>query len=175
MQPSHPPSLIVVLAVAALIAWRMYARIRRMVGRQKLSTVRPWITIVLFPILLIALGSGSLARPWSVAVLLVGVALGIALGLYGLRLTVFERASEGLFYTPNAHLGIALSLLLILRIGYRMAQLYLGGIPLDRPPNDFIGSPLTLFMFGTLAGYYVSYAVGLLRWAGRVTGELARS
>jgi hypothetical protein len=30
-------------------------------------------------------------------------------------------------------------------------------------------------MFGTLAGYYVSYAVGLLRWAGRVTGELARS
>jgi hypothetical protein len=171
MQPSHPPSLIVVLAFAALIAWRMYARIRRMVGRQRLSTVRPWITIVLLPIVVIALGAAAFAHPQSVAALFVGAALGTGLGLYGLRLTAFERAPAGLFYTPNAHLGIALSLLLVLRIGYRMAQLYLGGIPLDRPPDDFIGSPLTLFIFGTLAGYYVSYAVGLLRWRTRVLAE----
>ncbi len=29
-------------------------------------------------------------------------------------------------------------------------------------------SPLTLAIFGTLAGYYVTYAIGLLRWRARV-------
>lgn len=46
-----------------------------------------------------------------------------ALGVYGLRLTRFERTPTGLFYTPNAHLGIALSLLLVLRLGYRGGRL----------------------------------------------------
>jgi hypothetical protein len=30
--------------------------------------------------------------------------------------------------------------------------------------HDFARSPLTLGVFGLLAGYYIAYAVGLLRW-----------
>ena len=31
-------------------------------------------------------------------------------------------------------------------------------------PGDFAASPLTLGIFGLLAGYYVTYAIGLVRW-----------
>jgi len=92
----------------------------------------------------------------------------VALGVYGLRLTTFEPSPEGLFYTPNAHLGIALSLLLIARLGWRAVQLYTSDIPVGTPPVDFARSPLTLLIVGTLAGYYITYAVGLLRWRRRV-------
>ena len=35
-----------------------------------------------------------------------------------------------------------------------------------------IGSnPLTMAIFGTLAGYYVTYAIGLLRWRARVSAR----
>jgi hypothetical protein len=62
--------------------------------------------------------------------------------------------------------------LLIGRIAWRFFELYsLGG---QAPPpagmNDITYSPLTLAIFATLAGYYVTYAIGLLRWRRRVTG-----
>jgi cytochrome b561 len=94
-----------------------------------------------------------------------GAAVGIGLGVYGLRLTKFEHTPEGMYYTPNAHLGIALSVLLVLRVGYRFAVAYFSPEAAAPPPAANL-SPLTLAMFGTLAGYYVSYAVGLLRESG---------
>jgi hypothetical protein len=36
------------------------------------------------------------------------------------------------------------------------------------PPAALLRSPLTVFIVGVLAGYYASYAVGLLRWRRRV-------
>ena len=33
---------------------------------------------------------------------------------------------------------------------------------------DFVRSPLTLAVFGLLAGYYIAYAIGLVRWRYRV-------
>jgi len=33
---------------------------------------------------------------------------------------------------------------------------------------DFVRSPLTLAVFGLLAGYYIGYAIGLARWHHRV-------
>jgi hypothetical protein len=39
---------------------------------------------------------------------------------------------------------------------------------LSPPPADFVRCPLTVAIFGTLAGYYVTYAIGLLRWRRRV-------
>jgi hypothetical protein len=156
-------SLVVSIGVTALIAWRMYSRVRRMVGRQQMSRVRPRITICLFPVLL-ALLLGSSVHPTTALASVAGVGLGTALGIYGLRLTKFEQTLSGLFYTPNARLGIALSLLFLCRVVYRTAQLYFSEIPVSAATSDFARSPLTLLILGTLAGYYVMYAVGLLRW-----------
>lgn len=167
--PAPHPSVLMSLGVVALVAWRLYARIRRMVGRQTLSRVRPWVTVVVFPVLLAVLLLGSLAHPVNALTLAAGVGAGIVLGVYGLRLTTFDATPQAPFYTPNAHLGIALSLLMLGRVAYRMAQVY--GLVDSAPaaaPTEFFRSPLTLVIFGTLAGYYVTYAIGLLRWRARV-------
>ncbi len=166
--PHHPP-LLISLAVAAILVWRVYARVRRTVGRQKLSQFRAWATIVLFSLLLVLFLLGSLAHTGSFVTLAAGAGLGVGLGFYGLRLTKFEDTPLGLFYTPSAHIGIALSLLFIGRIGYRVAQFYLAGVPTAPPSTSFVSSPLTLAFFGLLAGYYVAYEFGLLRWARRVS------
>ena len=75
-----------------------------------------------------------------------------------------DRAFSSLFHTPNAHLGIALSLLMAARIGYRLFEVMSAGPLLARDNSDFVRSPLTLAIFGVLAGYYVAYAIGLIRW-----------
>jgi len=158
------PSLLISVSVMALVGWRMYSRIRRLVGRQQFSHRRAWVTVVLFPLLLALISLGALAHPASLLALAAATATGAALGAYGLRLTHFEASPRGLFYTPNAHLGIALSLLLTGRIAYRLLQLYGLGAA-EASHAAFFSSPLTLAIFGTLAGYYVSYALGLLRRA----------
>ena len=121
-----------------------------------------------FPVLLALLLLGSLAHPGNLLALAGGAAAGAGLGVYGLRLTIFEESSNGLFYTPNAHLGIALSLLMLGRIAYRFVQIYLMDGTAGMSSTDFMRSPLTLLIFGTLAGYYLTYAIGLLRWHRRI-------
>ena len=164
MDLAHPATLLVPAGITALVAWRMYARIRRMVGRQRLSKVRPWLTVTLFPVLVVLVLFGSLSNPASAAAMAGGLLLGVALGIYGLRLTKFERTASGLFYTPNAHLGIALSVVFIGRILYRAVHMYLVVGSMHGGAMDIGRSPLTLLLFGMLAGYYVAYAAGLLRW-----------
>jgi hypothetical protein len=157
-------STIAVVVLLPLIAWRMYSRIRRMVGRQKLSKVRPWITVVVFPLLVLLLATAAITHPERLAVLAAGLVVGVALAIYGLRKTAFEVTPQGLFYTPNAHLGIALSLLFAARIAYRLVEIYMLDPGMPRDAQDFARSPLTLGVFGLLAGYYIAYAIGLIRW-----------
>ncbi|MDQ2927588.1 MAG: DUF1453 family protein [Pseudomonadota bacterium] len=168
MAASLHPSLAVTLGVAVFIVWRMASRVRRMVGRQRLSNVRPWLSVVIFPLLALLLLFIALAKPATLLALLAGIGVGVGLGFVGLRLTRFEATAEGLFYTPNAYLGVALSVLLIARLGWRYAQLYGIGALADGSPADLGRSPLTLLLFGMLAGYYAAYSAGLLRWKHRV-------
>lgn len=164
-----PPTYLPWLIAIPIVIWRMYGRIKRNVGRQVLGKRRPWVTLTLFPVILILIGMGQVAQHhpehlWSIAG---GLILGAALGVFGTKHTKFEHTPEGMFYTPNAHLGIALSVLLIGRIGYRFFQMY-SMDPGARPnPADFSSSPLTLGIFGLLAGYYMLYAVGLIRYRHR--------
>lgn len=153
-------------AFVAFIAWRIYARVRRSIGRQRLSPVRPWISVVLFPVLIVLLTLASRSAPLAQTCLLAGTALGIGLGVLGIRLTRFEDSPDGRFYTPNAHIGVVLSTLLVCRIAYRFVA---GGFPGAAvgtpPPSANALTPLTLLLIGTLAGYYCTYAAGLLRWS----------
>jgi hypothetical protein len=93
-----------------------------------------------------------------------GIVGGAVLGYYGHKHTKFEVTPQGLFYTPNAHIGIALSVLFLGRLLYRMFVMYTGNPYAQQSTNDFAASPLTLGIFGLLAGYYVAYAIGLTRW-----------
>ena len=67
MDLSHPTALLVPAGVAALVGWRLYSRVRRMVARQRLSRVRPWVTLFVFPVLVVVLLVGSLSHPSAAA------------------------------------------------------------------------------------------------------------
>jgi cytochrome b561 len=158
------PSTITLLVLAPLLAWRIYVRVRRLVGRQRLSRVRPWITLIILPMIVLLLAFAAYGHLERLLWLSGGVLVGSLLGVYGLRHTRFESTPEGLFYTPHAHLGIALSLLFLGRILYRLVQRYAVDTSAPLAGPDFARSSLTLAIFGLLAGYYVAYAVGLVRW-----------
>jgi hypothetical protein len=165
--------LLTVLLVVALVVWRGHARMRRLVGRQRLSSVRPWITVVVFPLIAALALLTSVVDPRTAIALVAGAFVGSALGVVGRRLTRFEVTTAGLFYTPNAHLGIALSLLMVLRLGYRFVMLQLDGRQPDPQALPLGAGPLTMALFGMLAGYYVTYAIGLLRWRAQVGRQAA--
>jgi hypothetical protein len=176
MLHSGPGTSLFLIVLVPLIAWRLYARVRRSVGRQRLGKVRPWVTVVLFPALVALLCVATLRSPIALGALALGALVGAVLGGVGLKLTRFEATNEGFFYVPNLHLGIALSLLMAGRIIYRMVALEGAVHSVSSPPDAFLRSPLTLIIFGTLAGYYTAYAAGLISWRlrGRAPFEASR-
>jgi hypothetical protein len=160
---------IVLICLIPLIIWRVYARTRRLVGRQRSTLRRHYIGIAIYSTLLLLLGLHSLAHPESLAALVGGIVAGAALALLGLRLTKFELTRKGYFYTPNAHIGVFLSVAFVCRLIYRFVEIHLQGQAVaSGAPADFARSPLTLVVFGMLAGYFVAYAIGALFWRRRL-------
>jgi hypothetical protein len=120
--------------------------------------------MTLFPVIVILISLGAISQPVRLLAMAGGIVAGAVLGVFGTRHTKFENTPEGIFYTPNAHIGIALSVIFMARVVYRMFQLYSMDPNAQPHPNDFASSPLTLSIFGLLAGYYVAYAIGLVRY-----------
>jgi len=150
-------------AVAVYLGWRVYRRVRKNIGRQPLRTKRMVVRITLYSFLTVLLGiSAVLFGGTNVLMGLAGgLALGAGLGFYGLHLTKFEATAEGRFYTPNRYIGVGVSTLLVVRLAYRLILFSgLAGQPPAQP--QLMQSPLTLFLFGLLAGYYMAYFTGLL-------------
>src|SRR6266704_2697245 len=98
------PSIIGLLALLALLSWRAYKRFKRMVGRQRLSNVRPWITLTVFPLLTLLLAYGARAQLDHLGWMAAGVAAGALLAVYGLRQTRYEPTPKGLF-TPRTRMS----------------------------------------------------------------------
>jgi hypothetical protein len=153
---------IVPVVATSLVAWRIYARVRRNIGRQRLRKGRLTTSIVIVGLLTLALGVAALSHLQSLIGLGGGLLLGVPVALVGLRLTRFETTAEGEFYTPNTYLGLTLTLLIIGRMTYRFLVLF-ANPPRGAATPTLFQSPLTLFLFGLTAGYYLAYHVGLLR------------
>jgi hypothetical protein len=168
MQPT-----VVFAVLVPLLAWRVYKRVRRNIGRQRSRLWRHWAGTVLCPLLLAVIALGAMRSMDAELALGAGVACGLALGFWGLRLTRFERDGAGFFYTPNPYLGVGLSLLLVGRIVYRFFELYQLHGHFAAGPPDLGRSPLTLAMVGIVFGYYAIYSVGLLRWRRRARSAAA--
>jgi hypothetical protein len=162
------PSTATLFVFILLFAWSFYRRFRRMVGRQRLSNVRLWIRLILYPVFLGLLGVAMHRHPERLAWLAGALGLGLLLGVFGLKKTDFEPTPAGLFYTPHAHLGVALSLLFVARVAYRIFVIYANPLqPQAHSVEHFGENPLTLIVFGLLAGYNIAYTIGLLRWRSR--------
>ncbi len=157
MTPSTP----VFGAFLGLIAWRMYKRIRRNIGRQPLRPGRALTSIIIFSVFSVGIVFLSLYlhQPHLLLGIGGGLLLGVLLGWVGLRLTRFETTAEGHFYIPNTPIGVALSLLLVGRLAYRFMIIRDAALAPDHPPP--MQSSLTFFIFGLMAGYYIVYQTGL--------------
>lgn len=159
-------STIILLAAIPLMAWRVYSRTRRLIGRQKLTAARPWIQLVIFTSLLGLFTWANLTHPLNLALLFGGVLFGLALAIHGLRLTEFEVTDEGLFYTPYTWIGIGISVAFFAVVVYRLV---LFGLTETTPALSTMGhSPALVAVFASFAGYYLTYSIGLMRWRARV-------
>ena len=149
------------ILVGGLFAWSIYRRVRRNIGRQKLRPRRIIFSLVIFAIAGFVIVAASLLSNNTNLLLGFGggILLGAILGFFGLRLTKFETTGEGHFYTPNAFIGGALSLLLIGRMLYRFWQVRDFSAAQNHPPA--MQSPLTYFIIGLTFGYYIVYYIGL--------------
>ena len=147
------------ISLAGLFAWSIYRRVRRNIGRQKLRPRRAITSILILSAVSALIVSTSRQNPHLLLGFGGGLLPGVLLGFVGLRLTRFETTDEGHFYTPNTHIGVALSLLLTGRIAYRFLILNSAAAAPHHPPP--MQSPLTFFIFGLTAGYYIVYQAGL--------------
>jgi hypothetical protein len=150
---------LVPVVIGGLLIWRFYRRLRRNIGQQPLRPGRIITSIVIFSLISVVFFVIYAQFPKILLGLAGGLLLGAGLGLVGLRLTKFEATEQGHFYTPNTHIGIGLSVLLAGRIIYRMF-FFSTDNPAPNAPQAF-QSPLTLFFFGLIAGYYLVYYIGL--------------
>jgi len=100
-----------------LMAWGVYRRVRRNIGQQPLRPTRIIVSLVVLALVTGLLIVVSLPFPKMLMGIGGGMGLGAGLGFVGLRLTKFETTDQGHFFTPNTHIGIALSLVDVPRYG----------------------------------------------------------
>ncbi len=156
---------VLLLVLVPLLVWRIYSRLKRTLGRQHSQLWRHWAAAIAFPLMIGTLAIGARQDLLALSCLGAGTIAGVWLGIWGIKLTRFENTDKGHFYTPNRHLGVAVPMLFIARLLYRGLELYLisrQAIPASA--QDFTTSPLTVLVFGLLAGYYSAYGWGLVRW-----------
>jgi len=152
---------LIMFAATPLIMWRVYKRIQRLTVRQKSRMWRHWFGVTFLPAALLTMIVLFSANTSVLAALLGGAAAGAVLGFAALRRSGFERVGSDYFYTPYAPIGMVVAMLFIARVLYRMFEMVTLG-PQQAPA--FGSSPLTMGIMGVVAGYYLMYASGLLRW-----------
>jgi hypothetical protein len=158
--------------VAALIVLAVYRRLRRSFGRQPLRPGRMVFRIVLLSVIgvLLLITTGLRSGAFAAATFS-GLAAGVLLALWGASRTRFESIGTQRYYVPHTYTGIAVSLLFIGRVAYRLLQTYEmthgARAAITAGPETgaagYVSSPLTLGLFFVLVGYYVYY-LGFILW-----------
>jgi len=164
--------------IAALVVFAVYRRLRRSFGRQLLRPGRITVRIVLLTVAGCTLLPMALRSTQFLTAELAGAALGVGLGLWGAERTRFLMYGERLHYVPHTYTGIAVSLLFLGRLVFRIVQMYSGArtshianaamANTADPAHGFapagmVQSPLTAGIFFVLMGYYLCY-YGLVLW-----------
>jgi hypothetical protein len=164
--------------LAAFVVFVIYRRFRRNFGRQLLSPGRMTFRIVILAVVGCLLLPTALRSGQYLAAILVSAALGVGLALWGSKRTRFVKYGERLHYVPHTYTGIAVSLLFLGRLVYRVAETYSDSharfganahaAAAADPGQPFaaasmVRSPLTVAIVFVLVGYYVCY-YSLVLW-----------
>jgi hypothetical protein len=155
---------------AALIIFVVYRRLRRTFGRQPMRPAQMAVRMVLFAVLASLMLPNALRSTAFAGAAAGGLAVGVLLAFWGATRTRFERAEARLYYVPHTYTGVAVSLLFLGRVAFRLIQAYqvtdrASMNPVAGSPGlaSYVSSPLTLGLFFVLVGYYVCY-YGLVLW-----------
>ena len=171
----HIHALIVTAAVAALMVFVAYRRIRRAIGRQRFQPTRMKVRIgilALLSITFIVVPHGQLTILAGAAA---GAVLGVTLAIYALKHTRFENTETGTYYTGHPYIGLGIALLFVGRLVYRFVVMSTspalqgamqGAGRTVSPFAGTIGNPITTGVFFVAVGYYMAYYAGLLRHGG---------
>jgi hypothetical protein len=156
---------LILLLLVPLLVWRIYSRLKTLMGRNPSQLWRHY-AYGLLPLLLVGLLAARLVdTPIALLALVAGAAAGAALAFRGFKRSRLENTLQGFFYTQDLRTGVVISMLFIGRLMHRAFELYLqmhDHIPL--PPEMFHQMPLTTGLFGLLAAYYGAYHLLLARW-----------
>ena len=161
------PRLVTPYLIVAIVIWGLYRRLRRSFGRQRVREGFMWFRVGILTVLAVYLAVVTAHEVTALGALVAGIACGAALAYVGLRHTRFEVTPAGRFYTPHAYIGAVVAALFVGRVLYRFLAVYDGTVPAAAARRGFAaalqGSPLTLAVYGVLAGYYVLYYLGVLQ------------
>lgn len=155
---------IIPAVITSFVAWRVYMRVRRNVGRQPWQPKRMLVRLIIFAVICLLFGLLALMKQEVLIGYAAGLALSLPLGWLAVKLTHLEATAEGRFYTPNTWIGLALSLLFVGRIAYRMIMIFSQPVVQQGPPSldSYVQSPLTFGIFGLTYGFYIMYYGTLL-------------
>ncbi|MGO9932980.1 MAG: hypothetical protein ACLPV8_14370 [Steroidobacteraceae bacterium] len=144
------------ILLAALLVFAVYRRLRRSFGQQPLRPLRMQLRILLLLIVGCLLLPSAMQSAAFLFAVLAGAAAGVALALWGAAHTRFLRLADRLYYVPHTYTGIAVSLLFVGRLAYRLIQVY-GSADQSFTAATMLRSPLTVGIYFVLMGYYVCY------------------
>ena len=159
------------LVLTPLLVWRIYARIKKQMLRQRSIYQRHYTGILVFGAMILVPAAQILDAPYILAALLVGAGGGIGYGVWGLKLSRFEATPQGYFFTPNMRLGLVMAMILVARLLYIGIEVYANqgkGIVMPKLSD----SPLTMLCVGLTAGYFGCYSAGLLRWRRKMRRQI---
>lgn len=162
---------IALLLLTPVLVWRVYSRIKAQMMRQRSIMQRHYTGVGAFAAMALVPASQFLTQPAQLGWLMLGVAGGIAYGIWGLKLTRFEDTREGCYFTPNPRLGLIVAMLFVasmLYIGFEIYANQGSGNPTPKV-TDF---PLSLPSLGLVAGYFATYSAGLLKWRFKVRRQI---
>lgn len=160
--------LLLLLIWGVLLPLSLWQRFRfgkaRRLARPWWVRVNAWLWLLSVFVYLVACAVLQWWFPQQWVQALAGLAAGAMLGVLGLALSRFERRPEGLFYTPNPWLILALTLLVAGRIVLGLVQMARQGMAwVDGGTVDAQWHAGLVAVAGVLLGYSLAYAWGL-RW-----------
>ena len=149
--------------MVAVMVFGLSRRLKRTFGRQALTRRHLLPRLIILPLVSVAVLL-SWPTPQALLAAAAGLALGIALGVWGLALTRFESVPEGEFYHPNPWLGLVVTALFLGRMAMRVlvisqANAEANGFSVGSVPR----SAWTTGLIFLVAGQAVSFSALLLR------------
>lgn len=152
--------------LAALLVFVVYRRFRRSFGQQPLLRLRMQLRILMLLIVGCLLLPAAMHSTSFLIAIVAGALVGVALAVWGAAHTRFVRDGDRLYYVPHTYTGVAVSLLFIGRLGYRLVEVY-GSADQSLTAGSMVRSPLTIGLYFVLMGYYVCY-YSVLLWRSKM-------